>query len=132
MTRAITNKYFAGYKQCIAEVNRLPLHYLSFPFSSGKPGSITRVVTFCQTGKQKIQFLEVPFLVFFISQLYKCNSAVVKLPAAAQLWNESPISEGAVWEQTDVLPQIRGWEEKQNHNNHPSKKKERTEGNLKC
>lgn len=27
----------------------------------------------------------------------------MKLPAAAQLWNKSPISEGAVWEQTDDL-----------------------------
>lgn len=39
----------------------------------------------------------------------------VNLHVAAQLWNKSPISEDAIWEQTDSPLQVWGVEEKQNH-----------------
>lgn len=53
----------------------------------------------------------------------------MKLPAAAQLCNKSPISEGAVWGQMSCY-RLGGWEEKQN--SHPSKKGGKKRGTLKC
>lgn len=66
MTRAITNKYFAGCKQSIAEIYWLHLHYLSFPLSS-RMEALQGLWHFVRPASTKFSSLEVPLLVFLIS-----------------------------------------------------------------